>query len=93
MLYMNETNIVPRQRFILNLINQLDGFLRGEIQCKVEISYKVSKQTLIRDLNKLARIKFIRVGRKGKSTKYFPFLICSDFRSNLNNPPVEVNIN
>lgn len=70
---MNEANITPRQRFILNLINQSDGLLREEIQRKVEVSYKMSKPTLLRDLNKLLRIKFIGVDGKGKSTKYFPF--------------------
>lgn len=71
--YQFETNITPRQRFILNLINQSNGFLREEIQGKVEVLYKVSKPTLLRDLNKLLITKFIRVEGKGKSTKYFPF--------------------
>ena len=70
---MNETNITPRQKYILNLINQSNGLLREKIQRKVEVSYKLSKPTLIRDLNKLARIKLIRVEGKGKSTKYFSF--------------------
>lgn len=73
LIYMNETNITPRQKFILNLINQSNGLLRKQIQRKIEISYKVSKPTLIRDLNKLVSIKLVRIDGKGKNTKYFPF--------------------
>lgn len=70
---MNETNITPRQRYVLNLVNQSNGLLREEIQRKVKVLYKISKPTLLRDLNKLIRIKFIRVEGKGKGTKYFSF--------------------
>jgi len=70
---MNETKITPRQKFILNSISQSAGLLREEIQRKVEVSYKTSKPTLLRDLSKLVRIKLIRVEGKGKSTRYFPF--------------------
>ena len=70
---MNETNISPRQKSILNLINKSDGLLRSKIQLTVERSYKISKPTLIRDLNLLINRKLIRIEGKGKDTKYFPY--------------------
>lgn len=67
---MNETIFTPRQKYILNLINQSEGFLREEIQEKIGELYPVSKPTLIRDLNALLKSGLIKVIGKAKSTKY-----------------------
>lgn len=71
--YMNETNITPRQSFVLNLINQSAGLLREDIQTEVEKFYSISKPTLIRDLNTLLGQKLIRTKGRAKNTTYFPF--------------------
>lgn len=70
--YMNETNLTARQKFILNLINQAEGLLRDEIKTKIAEIYPISKPTLIRDLNSLAKGGLIRVHGQAKATKYFP---------------------
>lgn len=70
---MDDTNSNPRQKFILNLISKSSGLLRGEIQQTVEKNYKISKPTLIRDLNQLISQKIIRIEGKGKNTKYFTY--------------------
>ncbi len=71
--YMNETNTTPRQKLILNLISQSGGLGRGEIQKEVVQSHKISKPTLIRDLNNLLKKEMVKIKGKGKNTKYFPF--------------------
>ncbi len=70
---MNETNINPRQNFILNLITKSNGVLRSEIQRAAEKNYKISKPTLLRDLNQLINHKLIRIEGKGKNTRYFSY--------------------
>ena len=70
---MNETNTNPRQKFILNVITISNGVLRSEIQQTAEKNYKISKPTLIRDLNQLINQKLIRIEGRGKNTKYFPY--------------------
>jgi len=69
--HMNET-IIPRQSYILNLINQSAGLLRGEIQGKVEKLYPISKPTLIRDLNILLKAGLIKTTGKAKAIHYLP---------------------
>lgn len=68
---MNETNISPRQRFILNIVNSLEEAGRIEIQEKLAKTHKVSKPTIIRDLDCLVKKRLIKVKGKGKNTKYF----------------------
>jgi len=70
---MNETNFIPRQKFILNIISQSKGLWRGEIQKKIGTRYQISKPTIIRDLDNLIRKNLIRTEGKGKNTKYFPY--------------------
>jgi len=70
---MNETNLIPRQKFILNIISQSKGLWRGEIQKKIGTRYQISKPTIIRDLDNLIRKNLIRTEGKGKNTKYFPY--------------------
>lgn len=70
---MNETNVTPRQKRVLNLVNQASGLSRGEIQKQTAKWFPLSKPTLIRDLNRLIKEGFIKTEGKGKSTKYFPF--------------------
>ena len=69
---MNETILTPRQKHILNVINQSDGLLREEIQEKVSRLYPVSKPTIIRDLNVLLTKKLVGVKGKARATIYFP---------------------
>lgn len=73
LIYMNETNVNPRQKFVLNLISKSNGTLRSEIQLLTGTNYKISKPTLIRDLNQLIDQKLIRIEGKGKNTKYFSY--------------------
>ena len=68
---MNDTNLSPRQKFILNMINQSEGLSREEIGRKVGAVYTLSKITLIRDLNLLLREGRILAGGRAKATKYF----------------------
>lgn len=70
---MYETNLTPREKHILNLINQSSGLPREEIQHKLASFYKTSKPTLIRDLNRLIEYKLVRIEGKGKNSQYFPF--------------------
>lgn len=70
---MNETNITPRQHFILYLINQSDGLVREAIQTEAAKQYPISKPTLIRDLNVLRKLKLIRVKGQAKNTLYMPY--------------------
>jgi len=70
---MNETNITPRQGFVLNIVTKSNGLLRGEIQVELEKAHPVSKPTLVRDLTKLIKKRLIRVEGRGKNTKYFSY--------------------
>lgn len=69
---MNETILTPRQKYILNLVNQSEGLLREEIQEKIAKLYPVSKPTTIRDINILLKKKLIKAGGRARSTKYLP---------------------
>lgn len=72
LIYMNETILSPRQSYILNIVNQSEGLLRGEIQEKVEKLYPISKPTLIRDLNILLTTGLIGTSGQAKATRYLP---------------------
>ena len=67
---MSETILLPKQRHILNLINQSEGLLREEIQKKIQSSYPSSRATLIRDLNILLKYKLIKLKGRARATKY-----------------------
>lgn len=69
---MNETITGPRQKQILNIVNQADGLLREEIQEKISKIYPVSKPTLIRDLNLLIKRGYVKTSGKAKATYYLP---------------------
>jgi fido (protein-threonine AMPylation protein) len=69
---MNETILTPRQKYLLNVINQSDGLLREEIQEKIFKAYSVSKPTLIRDIHILLKKRLIKVAGKARATKYLP---------------------
>lgn len=66
---MNDT-IDPRQSYILNIINQSEGLSRSEIEKKISRVYKISKITLIRNLNDLIDAGLIKTRGKAKTTKY-----------------------
>ena len=70
LIHMNETILSPRQSYILNIVNQSEGLLRGEIQKRVEKLYPISKPTLIRDLNILLDARLIKVTGKAKAIRY-----------------------
>ena len=40
---MNDTILVPRQKHIINLINQSEGLLREEIQKEIQSLYPISR--------------------------------------------------
>lgn len=67
---MNETILTPRQKYILNYVNQSEGLLREEIQDKIQEIYSSSKPTLIRDLNILLKYGLIKSEGKARATKY-----------------------
>lgn len=69
---MNET-ITPRQARILNFITSSNGVSREQIQAEIEKTYRISKPTLIRDLNILQEQKRIKSMGKGPLTKYHPY--------------------
>lgn len=69
---MNETNLTPRQKLVLNFVNQGEGITREEIQDKINSSYLTSKPTLIRDLNLLLNKNLIKFEGRAKAIKYFP---------------------
>ncbi len=69
---MNESILIPRQKYILNLVNQSEGLLREEIQNKIQETYPSSKPTLVRDLNILLEHGFIEFEGKARATKYLP---------------------
>jgi len=71
---MNETNLTPRQNFILALINQSQAIGRSDVEESLANRYPSSKPTIARDLAMLVRKKLIKVSGKGKSTKYSAFL-------------------
>lgn len=62
--------MTPRQKYILNFINQSEGLLREEIQDKIQETYSSSKPTLIRDLNILLKHGFIKSEGRARATKY-----------------------
>ena len=72
LIYMNEAILAPRQKYILNLINQSEGLLREEIQNRIQDTYPSSKPTLVRDLNMLLKYDLIKFEGKARATKYFP---------------------
>jgi Fic family protein len=67
---MNETKTTPRQKFIVNLINESEGLGRVEIEQKVADIYPASKPTIARDLSSLAKEGKIKVKGNGRSTVY-----------------------
>lgn len=69
---MNDTILTPRQKFILNLINQSEGLLRDQIQEGIITNYPASKPTIIRDLNVLLNKNLITAKGKARATQYFP---------------------
>lgn len=69
---MSESILTPRQKYILNLINQSEGLLREEIQNRIQETYLSSKPTLVRDLNILLEHGFIKSEGKARATKYLP---------------------
>ncbi len=73
LIHVIDTNLSLRQNYISNIVNESQGLLREKIQEKIEQRYKISKATLIRDLNKLLKKKLVRTEGKGKNTKYFSY--------------------
>src|SRR5580765_1914245 len=69
---MNETKQGPRQKFIVNLVNESNGIGRAGIEQRVASLYPSSKPTIARDLASLAGDELIKVKGSGRSTLYFP---------------------
>lgn len=70
---MNETQLTPRQGFILNIMNSGNGIGRIEIENKVRSLYPASKPTISRDLARLVRKKLVKVKGRSIATIYLPF--------------------
>src|SRR5690349_14320369 len=71
---MIETKTTPRQKFIVNLVNEGKGIGRSEIEVKVRSLYPGSKPTIARDLASLVTNGVIKVKGNGRSTIYLPDL-------------------
>lgn len=69
---MDDTNINPRQKRIIELVSQSNGVSRLEIKNKLEQAFSGSIPTIARDLRFLLKKGSIRVEGKGRNTKYFP---------------------
>jgi Fic family protein len=67
---MSETKLTPRQKFIVNAVNERQGIGRAEIEQKMASLYPSSKPTIARDLASLTRAGAIRVKGSGRSTLY-----------------------
>ncbi len=68
---MNETILTNRQKIILNIIAQSQGISREDIRGAIENTDRISRPTLIRDLNILRIKKLIKVEGKASGTRYF----------------------
>src|SRR3989338_9827262 len=71
---MNEAILTSRQKYILNLISSADGLLREQIQREANKIYKLSKPTLLRDLQTLLKNRLIKTQGNAKNTTYIPFI-------------------
>lgn len=71
--HMNETNLNPRQQYILNLINQRENMSRLALEEELVRLYPASKPTVARDLALLLQQKLIKTTGKGKNTVYSAF--------------------
>jgi Fic family protein len=69
---MSETKTTPRQKFIVNLVNEGKGTTRAEIEQKVKALYPASKPTIARDLASLVTRGVIKINGNGRSTIYLP---------------------
>ncbi len=67
---MNETEITPRQRKILDILGTRDEAIRTELAAALSTSYPVSKPTLSRDLKHLLASGQIKSTGIGRSTSY-----------------------
>ncbi len=67
---MNETKTTPRQKFIVNLVNEGKGIGRAEIEQKLQSLYPSSKPTIARDLASLVTKGIIKIKGNGRSTIY-----------------------
>src|SRR6266487_4567535 len=71
---MNETQLTPRQSFILNIVNEGNGIGRIEIEKRLRSLYPVSKPTIARDLALLVRKKLVKIKGRSIATIYLPLL-------------------
>ena len=69
---MSETKLTPRQKFIVNIVNENEGVGRAEIEEKVVSFYPASKPTIARDLSSLVSGRAIKIKGSGRSTTYLP---------------------
>jgi len=69
---MNDTILSPRQKSILNLINQSNGISREAVETNIKTLYDVSKPTVIRDLNTLIKSKLITSAGEARANRYYP---------------------
>jgi len=69
---MDETKTTPRQRFIVNVVNESQGIGRAGIEEKIKLLYPASKPTIARDLASLVRAGSIKIKGHGRSPIYIP---------------------
>jgi Fic family protein len=68
----NETKATPRQKFIVNIVNENQGIGRAEIEERIKELYPASKPTIARDLASLVVRGVVKKGGNGRSTIYLP---------------------
>lgn len=70
---MHETQLTPRQSFILNILQGENGIGRAEIERHVKSLYPASKPTIARDLAYLVKKKLLKTKGKSIATVYMPY--------------------
>jgi len=69
---MNETKLTPRQKLIVNIVNENEGIGRADIEPKVSSLYPSSKPTIARDLAALVEQGIVKTKGVGRSRVYLP---------------------
>lgn len=69
---MDDTNVNPRQKRVLELINRANGISRLEVKNKLQSEFLSSTATIARDLAFLLKNNYVKSSGGSRSTKYYP---------------------
>ena len=70
---MTETQLTPRQSFILGIVQGGNGIGRANIERQVKSLYPASKPTIARDLASLVKKKILKTRGRSIATIYLPY--------------------